>query len=153
MRAFCCSRALALSAALRRDASIGVCPACARSRTKGEANCAAFIPLRRLISKTRRNESRRVPTNLLSPPAVRHLIVLFFLTISLDGSEKRVLASSATMALLPRFTTRRKLVAFKLRLLVSDRALSNRVVQCPESDAVVPDDSPSWVEVVVSTRS
>ena len=61
-----------------------------------------------------------------SPPAAECLITLIFVTICLDGTEKAVLASPATMALVPRFLTRRWLVTFKSRLLVSDRSLEQQ---------------------------
>ena len=76
-------------------------------------------------------------SDLWSPPAVGGLITLIFLMICLDGPKTAVVASPATMALVPRFLTRRTFDAFKLRLLVSDMGLEQQVAQMLDSDAVV----------------
>ena len=53
--------------------------------------------------------------------AVSFSITLIFLVNSLDDREKRVLASLATMALVPRFATRSGEFCFKLQVPVSDQ--------------------------------
>ena len=52
-------------------------------------------------------------------------IRLIFLVNSLDAPETLVLASGATLALVPRFKTRRHVFAIKLRLSVTEGDVRN----------------------------
>jgi hypothetical protein len=59
-------------------------------------------------------------------PAAWVLMMLFFLHFSLDGGKKTLLASFATVALLPRIAAVRGHIAFKSPVAGSDRGRSHQ---------------------------
>jgi hypothetical protein len=73
--------------------------------------------------------ARSVRSKNVHATAIRLAIILFFLSLCLDGGETVVLRCAARVALAPRNVIERRQIAFKLRLPDSDRGVGNTVVQ------------------------
>ena len=66
-------------------------------------------------------------------PAAWSFMVLFFLRFSLDAAKKTLLASFATVALLPRIDATRGHIAFKSPVPGSDRGQEPPIGGCPKN--------------------